>query len=195
MIAQTYSSAITADQIVKGAAAALAMIMALYLGFKGRAKSEPHDQDIPGLSQRIGALASCVAIGIIVYFLGVPQFAWALALIMVAALIVVLTAYFKYQFLTTTHIYTIERVVKGESKRINILGGDVLRPAAQAKRDEGKSIQQLIDGSGGDLGHIWENDARARTRQKYEASYIGLMAGATTALACVGIFFSWTFRH
>jgi len=184
---------LTPDAIVKGAAAALAMVLALYLGFKGRAKSEPHDQDIPGLSQRIGALAACVFIGMIVYFLGIPQYAWIIAVITLVCLTVAIVSYTRYQFLTTTHIYNIERVAKGRSQRINILGGDTLTPKAKKHHKAGEPIQKLIDGCGGELGNIWDNSSRARTRGKYELSYIGMVVGATTTLGCVGIFFSWLF--
>jgi hypothetical protein len=75
-----------------------------------------------------------------------------------------------------------------------VLGGDTLTPAAKKHYETGTPIQKQVDGCGGELGYIWDNVERARTRGKYELSCIGIMAGATTTLACVGIFFSWLFK-
>src|SRR4029077_3262359 len=99
--------------------------------------------------QRMGALAASVFIGVIVYFLGTPQYAWIIAVIALVCLTLAIVSYTAYQFLTTTHVYSIERVAKGLSQRINILGGDTLAPKAKKHHEVGEPIQKLIDGCGG----------------------------------------------
>ena len=129
----------------------LALVAALYAGFKGRAQWEPHDQDIPQGSQHVGALAACAFIVIITYFFGTPQSARAISIVTAVALVVTVASYFIYQALTTSHIYTMETVVDGVSKRINILGGAELSVEATKKHKAGQTIQDLIDHSGGNL--------------------------------------------
>jgi hypothetical protein len=187
---------ITPEQIVKGATAALAMIGALYAGFKGRAKWEPHDQDVPKGAQRFGSLGACVLVVLILYFFGSPKYAVVVAAIMVVVLIVGFLSYQTYQYLTSSLIYELEKVTKGVSGRIKVLGGERQDLSVQAQKEikRGATVQELVEGCGGDLEKIWPQESRAKTKQKYERSYTLMIICGTTALACVGIFFSWLYH-
>lgn len=194
MISEMPFDQITPEQITKGASAALGMITALYAGFKGRAEWEPHDQDIPSGSHRLAALAACVLIVLVTYAWGTPQFGGVIGAIALIGLILAIICYFSYQQLTTKHIYKIGRIVDGQSVRVNILGGAYPTSEAQKKINEGITVPELVDGCGGNLSQIWDNDSRSETRLKYEASYMGMIVGGTLSLASIGILFSWTFR-
>jgi hypothetical protein len=182
------------ENVTQAVTALLSLTTAIYGGFRGRAKWEPHTQDIPKGSQRIAALISFVIISAILYFLREESYSLLVAAIMVVCGAGAYLGFHDYLKLTSGMTYDMIKIVDGKETVVKILGAEKehLTTAAQEYlRDHpGETPQALVNGCGGDLDAVWHKDARSKTRSRYERDYIFLTSGGTIALACAGVLFS-----
>lgn len=182
------------EDVTQAVTALLSMITAIYGGFRGRAKWEPHAQDIPKGSQRIAALISCVIISMILYFLRKEPSSLLVAAIMVVCGAGAFLGFQDYLKITSGITYDMIRIVDGEKMAIKVLGAEEKHLTAAAQeylRDHpGETPQALVNGCGGDLNAVWHQAARSQIRSRYERDYIFLASGGTIALACAGVLLS-----
>jgi hypothetical protein len=168
------------------------MTIALYKGLKGRSKWEPSPEVIPKASNRFAMLFSLVSIILLMCFLQGPNHSSVVAITMVIALLIGFVAYQDYHYLTSARIYQKPGVNKrGQPITVNVLVGasEDLRPEikAQLQQNPSETIQDLINGCGGNLEVLWHKDVLAKARRRYERDYIFMVAGGTLAIACAGI--------
>jgi hypothetical protein len=182
------------EDITQAVTALLSMTTAVYGGFRGRAKWEPHAQDIPKGSQRIAALISCVIISAILYFLRKESSSLLVAAIMVVCGAGAFLGFHDYLKITSGMTYDMIRIVDKKKSVVKILGADEPHLTAAAQkylRDHpGETPQALVNGCGGDLDAVWDKAARSKIRSRYERDYIFLTSGGTIALACAGVLLS-----
>jgi hypothetical protein len=186
-------------EFAKFAVALVAMTIALYKGFKGRAKWEPSIEVVPKASQRWAFLASLVLIVLVMFFFSDQSRSTIVAVIMVIAFLAGFFAYRDYHHLISARIYDQPVIRDGFRSTINILvgGSEDLKPEAKThlQQNPNDTIQNLINGCGGDLESLWSKDVLANVKFRYETAYIAMVTGGTLALGCAGILGSRVFRH
>jgi len=173
----------------------MAMSAALLLGFKGRARWEPSDQDVDKGAQKVGALASAVLIGFIFLELPRPEDVPTLMHLAFICLAVAVVSLLVYSALTTIFIYI---QWQDTSEQRNIIGGLALRAEArEALNREAKlakesgqvppTIQELFKGAAYVIDQLWSRPSRALTKALFTLGYLGLTIAGTIALASASI--------
>lgn len=183
------------NQLVAGAGSLMAMSAALLLGFKGRARWEPSDQDVDKGAQKVGALASAVLIGFIFLELSKPEDVPRLMHFAFLCLVITVVSLLLYSSLTTIFIYV---QWQDTPEQRNIIGGLALRAEArdalnretQLAREKGQvppTIQELFKGAAYVIDQLWSRPSRALTKILFTLGYLGLTIAGTLALASASI--------
>ncbi len=173
----------------------MAMSGALLLGFKGRAKWEPSDQDVDKGAQKVGALASAVLIGFIFLELSKPEDVPTLMHLALICLIITVVSLLLYSALTTIFVYV---QWQDTSEQRNIIGGlaltaearEALNRETKRAKEEGQvppTIQELFKGSAYEIDQLWSRPSRAMAKILFTLGYLGLTIAGTIALASASI--------
>lgn len=182
--------------IVPTAASIIAATAAIAVSFKGRAKWEPVQEDIPDGGQRIAGLLSALTIALLWYWFSFGGNGNAETLTTIAACfgVAALTSLVIYGLLVGIYVYErVEAVDENPEHAVTkkIIGGFCLEAEAKKMRTEHKlTIQDLLAGSKYNVDKIWTRPCRAFAKVAFQLSYIGLVYFGTTALAAAAIVIS-----
>ncbi len=177
--------------IVKGAGALIAMVIAIILAWKGRAKWEPSEEDIPGGPQKVAGLVSAVIIGIAWYLSTASQVIvlsfWAIGLAVFALIMLVV-----YGYLVSSQTFTQIVIVNRKPREKKVIGGFRLTDqAARIIKKEKTTTQQFFKGTAYDPDMVWTRPSRSLAKSAFVVSYVGLIVGGTLALALAAIIISF----
>ncbi len=183
-------------QLVAVAGSLMSAATAISLTWKGRAKWEPDDQDLPKGAQRVGGLISAAAIGALWWAFASAKVLKAPAILWIGggALLAALLALLVYGILITVFMYDQEITTDGKTgSKIKIVGGFWLSQHAktvlrqQAAANKPVTVQLLFKGSAYSPDNIWPRFGRALAKACFNLSYILLVAAGTIALTCVSL--------
>lgn len=179
--------------IVANAGSLMATVTAIALGFKGRAKWEPSEQDINKGPQRVAGVVSAVFIAVLWAFRDSENKYFLATGALGSGFLTVLTLC-AYGYLISLCTYYREIVNGNHVNKENIIGGFFLTKAANqmiqnAKKTNSspRTIQELFKGSAYDPDLVWTRPSRAFAKQLFVISYLGLTVCGTVALASASI--------
>ncbi len=182
--------------IVPTAASLVAAASAIAVSFKGRAKWEPVQEDIPGGASKVAGLFSALSIALLWFWFSFRGGDNAEMLTKIAAFLggATLVSLVLYAILVGIYVYERIEAVDDDPKHAvtkKIIGGFCLEAEAKRKRAIHKvTIQELFAGSGYNVDKIWPRPCRAFAKVAFQLSYIGLVYCGTTALAAAVILIS-----
>src|SRR5262245_27849163 len=141
--------------LVKTAGFLVSAALALSLTWKGRARWEPSEQDVPKGAQKVGGLLCAI----IALWCGVGT---------IVSLMI-------YGMLITTFTYRRQYSPEpGVVQTENVIGGFWLTREARTARNENRvPIQQLYQGSAYDKDQLWPRPALALAQQTFVLAYLG----------------------
>ncbi|HEY0152394.1 MAG TPA: hypothetical protein VGB92_10370 [Longimicrobium sp.] len=194
--------------LVKGAGFLISATATLSLTWRGRAKWEPSEQDLPRGVQRLGGLLGAIALGILFtqYATAAYQDELIRALIWLATLAV--ASFVLYGILIKVYTYKKRESKKqGEWDEYNIIGGYWLTAAAREAKAQpvvvaptrGQhlptpvphiqvvTIQDLFEGAAYKEDAVWPRLSRALAQQSFNLAYLGLTVCGTIALSIAAI--------
>jgi hypothetical protein len=175
--------------LVKTAGFLFSAAVALRLTWKGRARWEPSEQDVPKGAQKVGGLLCAVFLAILFTQFAAGQYVSFLTKLSVwlggAAVLSLLI----YGLLMTTFTYQREYSPNRDTVRSErIIGGLWLTSSARkARRENDVTIQDLFRGAAYDVDRIWPRIARALAQQAFVLGYLGLTVCGTIALTTAAI--------
>jgi putative ABC transport system substrate-binding protein len=158
---------------------------AISLTWKGRARWEPSEEDIPKGPQKVAGLASAVALGLLwsfaahnahLQFLKTLTF-WALGLCISALLV--------YGYLVGVQTYLRETTQGGTSAIEKIIGGFWLRPHAHRATQKGPqplTVQEFLTQSNGNVDRVWSRQSRGLAKTIFTICYLLLTVPGTISL-------------
>jgi hypothetical protein len=159
---------------------------AILLTWRGRARWEPSETDIPSGPQRVGGLAIAVLVAVLYFSTRAPgaeSFLPGLAVGLVLICVVVLLV---YSFFTSTQTFEDSR------RRRRVIGGFTLTPRARDAIAPGgpaepPTVQQLFERGGFDPDLVWPRQSRALAKVSFVLFYLLLVVSGTMALASAAI--------
>jgi hypothetical protein len=177
------------SNLVATGGALIAAGAAIALAWKGRAKWEPSEEDIPKGPQKVGGLVATVAIVVIwsqyIKAAHIPQvttIAWTLLGVTVLSLLVYII------LVTTQTYYKVVSTKANEVGRQTIIGGFWRKREAKTKqRKEKVTTQELLAGAAYDEDKVWDRLSRALAKISFVLCYLGLSVCGTVALACAAV--------
>jgi len=181
--------------VVGTAGTLLAMASALLLGWKGRARWEPSEQDVDQGAQKVGGLAAAVIVAVIFLTFSKPENSPTLLRIALWCLVGTIASLLIYSSLITIYVRTQYSGTQDERK---IIGGLFLRKDAQdifnKEKAEAKergefppTLQELFKGAIYDVDKLWSEFSRVLSKGLFNLAYMGLTVAGTVALACASI--------
>jgi hypothetical protein len=185
------------SSLVSGAGTLIAAAGALALGFRGRAKWEPSEQDVDRGPQKVGGLLIAVTIAVLwtqTRNLESLPFLTRTAFILVGSTVAALIV---YGILISVFSYDRSTAPGGEIVKEKIIGGFWLTKAAKNARDNAANAnppvtltpQELLHGAGNDPDKVWPRLSRALAKAAFVIFYLALTASGTIALTCASIIF------
>jgi hypothetical protein len=181
--------------IVASAGTIIAMGAAIGLAWRGRAKWEPSEDDVPKAPQKVAGLLSAVAITVIWASLQESEYMSVLSKLSLGLTFAALVCLCLYAFLVATQTY--EQVITKSPKRFdkrNIIGGFKLTENSlhiiNEYRTQGKpppTTSDLFKAAAYDPDKVWTRPSRALAKILCILSYVGLIATGTVALASAAI--------
>jgi hypothetical protein len=165
----------------------VAAATAVTLAFKGRARWEPAEEDIPQAPAKVAGLLTAVAIVVIyVASLRHPDVDWLLPLCIGSAL-ATLGGLFTYVFLIKMFTFDRKEATSAHQYReYKIIGGLRLKPTARLLlKEEGGpgSIQELFEGAIYDKDRVWTRTSQAFAQLLFLAAFLALQVFGSLALA------------
>jgi hypothetical protein len=179
----------TLAPLVKTVGWLMSAAVAIGLAWRGRAKFEPSEQDLPNGPQKVVGVVSAVGIAVLwsryasqVY---APFLTQAAIWLGCATVIFLIT----YGLLISTNTYECERSPrKNVVERYKVIGGfSLTEQARHLMKEKSKTIQEIFCGSGYDADKVWPRVSRSLAKQSFVICYLGLALSATLGLACAGI--------
>lgn len=178
------------DTVIKVAGTLVTAGASLYLSWKGRAKWEPSEIDVPQLPQRIVGLLNALFLGWLLLgsssthdLQNHPGIVVKLAGLFVASALL-------YLFLTATVVYD----SYPNNRKVRVIGGFYLTRKA---RSEIKRIrpaltvgEYLVKKVKSNPDHVWPRPGRGIMKVLFVACYVTLSVAGTTALACMALAFA-----
>lgn len=195
MILQNSSEYGVLADLVSTAGSLIAAAGALALGFRGRTKWEPSEEDINRGPQKVTSLLVVVAIAVLwtqtrnpAYLPFLNILAFSLSGATIIALVI-------YGILTGTLTYDKKIVEDGQVVTKKIIGGFWLTKQAKrvlADKENEKppkflTKKQLLAGAEYDPEYVWSNFSRSLAKAAFVIFYLALTASGTIALACASI--------
>jgi hypothetical protein len=181
--------------VVAASGSILAMGAALRLGWRGRAKWEPIEEDVPAGPQKVGGLAAAIAVALIwvrMYEIRyetdltkIAIYCWILAF--VSLLIYIMLQMLLYEKERTTATSTPGNV---EIERLKIVGGLWLLPKAKrklAEQDGPGTVQELFEGAAYNKDLLWSRPTQGLSKVLFAIAYVTLTTGGTVALGATSI--------
>jgi hypothetical protein len=178
-------------EVVGASVSIMSATGAVILSWKGRARWEPCEEDVPRGPQKVAGLFAAVAIVTL----------WATCepadigfLVKLALVMMILTVGFllSYGFLVGALTYTqIVYEPKGATRQTKLIGGFRLTAKATAARTQKHlTVQECFRRCAFDPDAVWTRNSRVLARQMFTLSYLGLVSCGTVALACAAIVMS-----
>ena len=164
----------TFSALSKSAALLLSVAAAFMLSWRGRAKWEPSEEDIPGALNQLARLLTAVTMVLMLTQLSEGRNAGTAAALMIASLVGCLACFFAYAYLTATHTY------KASDTRFVI--GFRLQPNLELR--DGETMIEYARRVG-DPDKVWTASSRAGAKLLFALCYLGLnvLGSATLILA------------
>ena len=172
--------------VVSTAGAAMSAGGAILFAFKGRARWEPAEQDVPSLAQKVGGLVASVLI-VLMYV------AWRgeddIDKLETTAIVMVLfTVLFAILYSWLVGVRTYDKVIDSAGNKQRVIGGLWLTAEAKkVKADRGVTTQVLFEGAAYDVDELWSPTSRQSAKTLFQLGYIGLTVCGTLALAAAAI--------
>ncbi len=175
--------------LVSTAGAIIAAGGAISLGWRGRTKWEPSEEDIPRAPGKVAGLFASVMIVILfaqsrdsAQMPFITRLAFGLSILCVLFLCL-------YVFLVAMQTYhVVESPQRGKAVKRNVIGGLWLTPEAkQAKHKKKLPVQKVLAGAASDIDMVWPRPSRALAKLAFLICYLGLLVSGTVALACAAL--------
>jgi hypothetical protein len=158
----------------KSAALLISVAAALLLSWRGRAKWEPSEEDIPGALNQLARLLTAVTMVVILTQLTSAPYTGRILPLLIGSLAGCLISFFIYAYLTGTHTYRSgeHRFIMGFRLRTNV------------KPEPGETIVEYARRIG-DPDKVWTAASRAWAKSLFALCYLGLnvLGSATLMLA------------
>ena len=175
--------------VVSAAGSIMAAGLAVWHGWRKRARFEPSEEDIPKAPARVAGLVTAVIIAVLwlqtrfdldISFL--TRLALGLLVGCVSFLIV-------YGFLVAVQTYEVIYSPRpNEVASRKIIGGLWMRRhAKKTKRKKHTTTQELLAGLAYDVDKVWSRQARGFAKSVFVLCYLGWNITGTVALACAAI--------
>jgi hypothetical protein len=179
-------------QTVAAGGTIAATAAALRLTFKGRARWEPAEEDIPRGAQKVCGLLICVFIATIWYKFMISKTLSADRLITLAWSCAggALASLLGYGILVGVYVYYREVATSPRrTRQINIIGGFWLTPEGRRsyRANAPLSKQNLLKGAAYDPDLVWPRISRALARQSFLVAYIALVGFGTLAFTAASM--------
>ena len=186
--------------IVSAAGTIIAMGTALRLGWKGRAKWEPVEEDVPRAPQKVASLAAALCVVVIWAQLNDIQFKNTVVKIVIWSVVSLIVSLVAYGLLNGL-VYKAVRKEKGTSenststKMVNVIGGLWLKK--EAKEWVGKpefaqqagqpppqtlTVQRMFGRADYEKDVLWSRLSQQLASMLFTLGYIGLIISGTVAL-------------
>jgi len=181
--------------LVKGAGILISAVVAIGVTWRGRARWEPSDRDLPKAPQRLAGLLNGVILAIAWVFLASPSHAGLLAVlasVLVSAACMFFIVYFLHVAILTYEVEP-ETLQPGRPTPVaeRIVGGYWLTREANRKRllktkpvSPGEYLMEV-----GQPDKVWPRPARALAKVVLMLGYIGFVVCGTAGLTCAAILF------
>ena len=162
---------------------------AILMGFRGRAKWEPAEEDVSKGPQKVASLIAAIAIVVLWVTHNDPKQVGWLAKLAIGCGIGTIVFLLVYSWLIS--VYTYKKTTSpqtGQVRDIKIIGG--FRLIENAKEELKKnviSVQQLFAGRGYEEDLVWTRASRAAAKMFFVISYLGLTIFGVAALAATAM--------
>ncbi|MGA2906052.1 MAG: hypothetical protein ABSD98_19675 [Candidatus Korobacteraceae bacterium] len=169
---------------------------ALLLGFRGRARWEPSEEDVSKGPQKVASLLSAVGI-VLLWANSRPEQMGALTHLVVWLLGITVAALLVYGLLNATLIYYIEVAVDSQkTEKQKIIGGFWYETGiAQQIRSLRVTVQDFLKGTGYNVDAVWPPLSRGLAKQAFVLAYLLLTVCGTLALASASIITGFKTGH
>jgi hypothetical protein len=188
--------------IVKIAGSIMAMGLAIGLGWRGRAKWEPIEEDVPAGPRKVGGLIAAITVALIWVGLNDLQYLPVLTKIALYCLGVAFLSLMIYILLQML-VYEVVRVPAGAlpgtdvTEVVKVIGGLWLRSDARkklGKEDGPNTVQDLFAGSAYKKDALWPRPAQGLAKVFFALAYISLTVAGTVALGAASILIALKMR-
>ena len=174
--------------LVKVAGTLISASVAIGLTWRGRAKWEPSEIDIPKGPGRVAGLMTAVAVAIIWSVIADTTHLKLLTQLAIGLAIGTFIALLIYSFLVATQTY---RIITDTSEQ-KIIGGFSYTKRAKkvlSKRTNELTTQEFLTTNNYDPDKVWTRTSRALAKTCFLICYISLTVCGTIALSCAAIVF------
>jgi hypothetical protein len=198
LLLQATTSATTAGSkygplsgVVTAAGYIMSAVWALAFTFRGRARWEPSEIDVPSGPQKVAGLIAAIFLVVTFYWLRDQAHAGQLTRIAMIAGGSALAALLLYGFLISLFVF--DKVIgidpaTGQEVKIKVIGGfSTAQARAQMKANFNLSIDDIFKGSGYSEALVWGRVSRAIFKQVFVLVYVGLTVSGVIGLASGGI--------
>jgi hypothetical protein len=177
--------------IVAAAGSVMAAGSAITLAFKGRARWEPIEEDVPRAPAKFAGLATAVCI-VLIYgdARQNPDVAW-LSPLCLGCLLAAFVGTCLYMWLVQVNTFTTERATG--RRRVacqKVVGGLWLKREAKAildRPDEPKSVQMVFTGSAYNKDLLWSGPSQAAAKILFLISFLAMQVFGSLSLAIAAI--------
>lgn len=177
-------------QLVSSAGSIMAAAGAIILSFKGRARWEPSEEDIPKGPQKVAGLAVAVVIAVLTTTAR-PERQGMLASLAVASAAASVLFLLVYGYLVGLHTYKKVLVVDATNGRTvdsKIIGGFRLTENARETIEKQRvTVQRFLEGVAYDPDEVWTRPSRVIIKQLFVAAYIGLIGFGAVGLSAASL--------
>lgn len=179
--------------MVAAAGSIIAMGSAIALGFKGRARWEPIEEDVPRGPQKVGGLVSAVAIALIWAQMNEMRYAGTLTRIAVGCLIGLVISALAYGLLQMLIYEAVRKKPTApndsmETERMKVIGGLWLKKNAKSKLlEKSVNVQRLFEESEYTKDDLWDRLSQGLAKMFFTIGYLGLTVAGTVALGSTAI--------
>jgi hypothetical protein len=178
--------------IVAAAGTVMAAGSAITLAFKGRARWEPIEEDVPRAPAKIAGLTTAVCV-VLIYGAARqnPDVAW-LGPLCLGCLLATFVGTCLYIWLVQVNTFTSQRATgRQRVASQKVVGGLWLKREAKAilnRPDAPKSVQMLFAGSAYDKDLLWSRPSQAAAKILFLISFLSLQVFGSLSLAAAAIF-------
>jgi hypothetical protein len=176
-------------ELIRATAALVATAATFKLSFRGRAKWEPSEEDVPKGAQKVVGLITAVLIGAIWFWLRSPSKLETVTNLAIYLAFACLAFLLLYGFFI--NVLTYEQTYAISAKKVNvrkIIGGLWLKSRAkEALVSHGITVQELLANSAYNPDKVWPRTSRGLAKMGFVLCYVGLVSTGTVALCCAGI--------
>lgn len=177
--------------VVKLAGAIMAAGMAITLTWRGRARWEPVEEDVPKGPQKVGGLFAAVVIAVL-FVSARPEAVTTLGWTALGLGILCVLSLLGYTYLIRAQTYDVIRVERKQPKPGKIIGGFQFTPyAEEVMRKRGIGPQAFLSGVQYDPESVWTRSSIALAHLAFTLAYILLVVSGTIALAAAAIMLSY----